>query len=115
MHRVFHSSVWAVFVLAAITYEPTIAFEGLEVEKVADNVFALVGPLGGREPANLANNATFGAGVTSDGVILINTGGTYKGAQRIRETIRTITDKPVKIVINTDAQYHRGWKTRKHG
>jgi hypothetical protein len=106
MHKVFHISVWAVFVLAAIPYTTTIASEGLEVDKVAHKVFALVGPLGGREPENLANNATFGVVVTSEGVILINTGGTYKGARRIHETIRTITDKPVKIVINTDAQYH---------
>jgi glyoxylase-like metal-dependent hydrolase (beta-lactamase superfamily II) len=106
MHKLIHIMLWLVFVLVSIPYKTAIAAEGLEVQKVADNVYALVGPLGGREPANLANNATYGVVITSEGVILINSGGTYRGARQIRDVIKTITVKPVKIVINTDAQYH---------
>ncbi len=106
MRRFFLNVVWAVFLLTLITGKTALGSDDFEVLKVADNIFALVGPLGGREPENLANNATYGVVVTSEGVIVINTGGTYKGAERIYNIIRNITDKPVKIVINTDAQYH---------
>lgn len=107
MHKNFLNIVWAVFSLTLITGKPVIASEDFEVQKVTDNVFALVGPLGDRSPANLGNNATYGVVVTSEGVVIIDSGGTYKGAQRIHETIRSFTDKPVKIVINTNSQDHR--------
>ncbi|MGD8591920.1 MAG: MBL fold metallo-hydrolase [Gammaproteobacteria bacterium] len=79
----------------------------LLLEKVVDNVYAIVGPLGNRSPANLGDNATFGFVVTDAGVVLIDPGGTYKGAQRIHEVIKTVTDKPIIYVINTGGQDHR--------
>ena len=79
----------------------------LEVQQVTDNVFALVGPLGDRSPENLSDNATYGVVVTSEGVVLIDSGGTRKGAQRIHESISSFTKVPVKIVINTNSQDHR--------
>jgi glyoxylase-like metal-dependent hydrolase (beta-lactamase superfamily II) len=79
----------------------------LLLEKVVDNVYAIVGPLGNRSPANLGNNATFGFVVTDAGVVLIDPGGTYKGAQRIHQVIKTVTGKPIKFVINTGGQDHR--------
>jgi glyoxylase-like metal-dependent hydrolase (beta-lactamase superfamily II) len=79
----------------------------LEVQKVTENVYALVGEMEQRSPANLANNATFGVVVTQEGIVLIDPGGSYKGAAQIDATIRKITDKPVKIVINTGGQDHR--------
>lgn len=106
MYRKLRTLVWVVLVLAPVLHKTAVASETFEVRKVADDVFALVGPLGGRETANLANNATYGVVITSEGVILVNSGGTYKGARRIHNVIKTITDKPVRIVINTDAQYH---------
>jgi glyoxylase-like metal-dependent hydrolase (beta-lactamase superfamily II) len=78
-----------------------------EVQKVTDNVFALVGPLSDRSPENLSNNATYGVVVTSEGVVLIDSGGTYQGARHIHETIEALTNKPIKIVINTNSQDHR--------
>lgn len=79
----------------------------LDVQKVTDNVYALVGELSQRSPDNLGNNATFGVVVTDDGVILIDAGGSWKGAQDIQETIATFTDQPVKVVINSGGQDHR--------
>ena len=101
------SLVWIVFAATPVTEQTGRTSEGLEVQRVTDNAFALVGPLGNRTPGNLGNNATYGAVVTSEGVILIDSGGTYKGAQRLHETIRTITAKPIRIVINTNSQDHR--------
>lgn len=79
----------------------------LRVERVVEDVYAIVGPLGNRSPENLGNNATFGFVVTPDGVVLVDPGGTYKGAERIAAVVRTVTDLPVKYVINTGGQDHR--------
>lgn len=87
---------------AAATESP-----GLAVQKVADNVYALVGPLEQRSPANLGNNATFGAVVTDAGVVLIDSGGSARGAQAIEAALATVTDRPVSVVINTGGQDHR--------
>lgn len=81
--------------------------ERLELIQVTDNVYAIVGPLGNRSPANLGNNATFGFVVTSEGILLVDPGGTFLGAKRIHDIIKTVSDKPVKFVINTGGQDHR--------
>ena len=81
--------------------------DGLEVQMVTDNVYAIVGDINQRSPENLGNNATFGFIVTKAGVVLIDSGGSYKGAQRIHQAIKTITDKPVVSVINTGGQDQR--------
>jgi glyoxylase-like metal-dependent hydrolase (beta-lactamase superfamily II) len=79
----------------------------LEVFKLADDVYALIGPTTNRDPENLGNNANFGVIVAEDGVVLIDPGATYKGAQMIHDAVRSISDLPVKIVINTGGQDHR--------
>ena len=79
----------------------------LQVQKVTEGVYALVGDIGQRSPENFGNNATFGVIVTGDGVVLVDPGGSYNGAKQIHEAIRSITDKPVRLVINTGGQDHR--------
>lgn len=79
----------------------------LEVQKVTDGVHALVGPKEQRSAENLANNATFGVVVTDEGVVLMDPGGSWKGAQAIHDRIREITDQPVRFVIDTGGQDHR--------
>jgi len=79
----------------------------LEVQKVTDDVYAIVGAIGQRDPDNLGNNATFGFVVTKDGVVLIDSGGSFKGAQKIHGAIQTVTDKKVIAVINTGGQDQR--------
>ncbi|WP_455207748.1 MBL fold metallo-hydrolase [Kaarinaea lacus] len=81
--------------------------EHLELVQVTDDVYAIVGPLGNRSPANLGNNATFGFVVSAEGILVIDPGGTYLGAKRIHDIIKTVSDKPVKFVINTGGQDHR--------
>jgi glyoxylase-like metal-dependent hydrolase (beta-lactamase superfamily II) len=79
----------------------------LQVQKVTDGVYALVGDIGQRSPENFGNNATFGVIVTNDGVVLVDPGGSHNGAKQIHETIRSITKQPVRVVINTGGQDHR--------
>jgi glyoxylase-like metal-dependent hydrolase (beta-lactamase superfamily II) len=79
----------------------------LQVSKVTQNVYALIGPTTNRDPENLGNNANFGVIVTEDSVVLIDPGASYKGARLIHDAVRSISDLPVKVVINTGGQDHR--------
>lgn len=83
------------------------ASETMRLQKVNDYVYALVGPFGNRTPENLGNNSTSGFVVTEEGVVLIDSGGTYQGATAIEALIKQVTDKPVKVVINSGGQDHR--------
>ena len=79
----------------------------LELQAISSDAYAIVGELGNRTHENFGDNATFGFVVTSDGVVLIDSGGSYQGAQAIDALIKTVTPKPVVKVINTGGQDHR--------
>ena len=96
----------AILSLGVLCALPTTS-AALDVVQVTKNVYALVGPLEQRTPENLGNNATFGVIVTSDGVVLVDPGGSAKGAAVIEKAIATFTDAPVRVVINTGGQDHR--------
>ena len=81
--------------------------QALRLEAVNDRVYAVVGPLGSRSPENLGNNATFGFVVTEEGVVLVDSGGGYRGAAAIDEVVKRVTDRPIRVVINTGGQDHR--------
>jgi glyoxylase-like metal-dependent hydrolase (beta-lactamase superfamily II) len=85
---------------AAHAFEP-------KAEKVVDNVYALVGPLGQRSVDNDGLNANFGFVVTPKGVILIDSGASLLGAKKIEAAIAGVTKQPVRWVINTGSQDHR--------
>ena len=83
------------------------AAAGLDLQSVTDKVYAIVGELSNRSPSNLGNNATFGFVVTSAGVLLVDPGGSYRGAREIHQVIKQVTELPVVMVINTGGQDHR--------
>jgi len=93
--------------LFALALNSAAMADALKVQDVTDGVWALVGPLEQRNPENLGNNSTHGVIVTGDGVVLTDPGGSWKGAEAIHAEIRTLTDQPVKYVINTGGQDHR--------
>lgn len=86
---------------------PALSEYQFDVQKVSTNVYALVGELDQRSADNLGNNSTHAVVLSEDGVILIDSGGSYLGAKQIHEVIKSISDKPVKLVINTGGQDHR--------
>jgi glyoxylase-like metal-dependent hydrolase (beta-lactamase superfamily II) len=90
-------------VASAGTYAESV----LKTERLADNVYALIGPTTDRDPQNLGNNANFGVVVTEEGVVLIDPGATHKGARMIHDAVRAITDDPIVLVIDTGGQDHR--------
>ena len=91
----------------SLAWAPARADGGLSTRQVTEDVYAIVGDLGNRSPQNLGNNATFGFVVTSDGVLLIDSGGSERGARAIEQQVRRISDRPIVAVINTGGQDHR--------
>ncbi len=100
-------SLIAFALVVALVAQAARSAQALDTVKVADGIYALVGALEQRSPENLGNNATFGVIITKAGVILVDPGGSAKGAAAIDAAITKLTDKPVKIVINTGGQDHR--------
>lgn len=94
------------FFMLALTSPAAHAFQP-KAEKVVDNVYALIGPLGQRSADNDGLNANFGFIVTPTGVILIDSGASRLGAEKIAAAIGKVTDQPVRWVINTGSQDHR--------
>jgi glyoxylase-like metal-dependent hydrolase (beta-lactamase superfamily II) len=84
-----------------------------KAEPVVDNVYAIVGPLGQRSRENGGLNANYGFVVTPKGVILIDSGASRLGAEKIERAIRAVTDQPVHWVVNTGSQDHR-WLGNDH-
>ncbi len=76
-------------------------------EQVVGNVYAIVGPLGQRSRDNDGGNANAGFIVTPAGVILIDSGASKLGAEKLESAIARVTDRPVRWVINTGSQDHR--------
>ena len=75
--------------------------------RVAAGVYAIVGPLGQRSADNDGLNANSGFVVTPTGVILIDSGASRIGAQKLEQAIRAVTAIPVRWVVNTGSQDHR--------
>ncbi len=98
--------VFAAVATVTLAATPVLA-DVLEIQPVAEGVWALVGPMDQRDAENLANNATFGVVVTDAGVVLVDPGGSWAGAAMIDAAIDKITDAPVAYVIDSGGQDHR--------
>lgn len=79
----------------------------LTARPVAENVYAFVGDTGMRTYENEGMNANSGFVVTSEGVVVIDSGPTWQVAKEIHRAIKKVTRQPVKFVINTGGQDHR--------
>jgi glyoxylase-like metal-dependent hydrolase (beta-lactamase superfamily II) len=90
------------WVLVGVAHAQQVRFE-----RVVDGVYAHIGELGGRSPANQGLNANLGLVLTPAGAVLIDSGATAQSARLIEEAVRQISPMPVKWVINTGGQDHR--------
>lgn len=94
-----------------ITLATALSFTAVAVEvvfkPVAPNVFAFVGDTEGRTYDNEALNANLGLVVTPSGALLIDSGASYLGAQKIAAAARQVSTQPIRWVINTGGQDHR--------
>lgn len=78
-----------------------------EAKPVAVGIYAIVGPLGQRSAENDGLNANYGVIVTPAGTILIDSGASRLGAERLENAVRSVTDQPIRWVVNTGSQDHR--------
>lgn len=95
-----------VVLLLALLSAGTQAVE-VRFQPVGDGVYAFVGELGPRTPANEGLNANIGLVVTGAGAVLIDSGAALEGARQIHAAVRAVTPQPVRWVINTGTQDHR--------
>lgn len=94
-------------VLALLCLSSSLAAQAFDTVRVADNIYALVGDLGQRSPQNLGHNMTSGFIVATEGVIVIDSGGSRANAEAIHAAIRKISNKKIIYAINTGGQDHR--------
>ncbi|GJL82189.1 MAG: MBL fold metallo-hydrolase [marine bacterium B5-7] len=96
--------LWATLITGVVhasdSYQPV-------AENIIDNLYAIIGPTGPRTYNNHALNNNLGFIVTSEGVVLIDSGASNQGARLIEHAVASVTEKPVRWVINTGSQDHR--------
>lgn len=102
---IFEKFIGALITLASMTMASHA--EVLEIQNVTDRIYALVGTKAIESTDSLGTNATFGVVVTDQGVLLVDPGGSWQGAEALHNTIKTITEKPVKVVVNTGGKAQR--------
>ena len=81
--------------------------QDMQFKQLAPDIYAFIGDTGMRSSANEGMNANSGFIVTNAGVVVIDSGSTWQVAQAIHRAIKTVTQQPVKIVVNTGGQDHR--------
>ena len=81
---------------------PNLAAELMPVQ-VGDGVYAFVGEPGEPTVENQGNIGNSGFIVGADGVIVVDTGISYRHGQAMLQAIARITQKPVRLVIITHA------------
>ena len=74
--------------------------------RIAPDVYAVIGDLGGQTYANEGLNSNLGFVVGTDGVLIVNAGPSTRVAQALHAAVKQITPKPIKWVVNVNAQSH---------
>ena len=75
------------------------------VEVIA-NVFSAIGATAPPTYENSGHNNNLSFVITTNGVVVINSGASVRLASALHEEIKTITNQPVKLVINENGQGH---------
>ena len=76
----------------------------MKATPVADNVYAILTPARDiPNPENLGWNSNSAFVVTKTGVLVIDTGSSETIGNALKQTIRQVTDKPVKWIVNSHA------------
>ena len=74
--------------------------------EVIPNVFSAIGATAPPTYENSGHNNNLSFVITAAGVVVINSGASVRLASALHEEIKTITDQPVKLVINENGQGH---------
>ena len=79
----------------------------LEVKKVTDSVYALVGEINKRTVENKALNNTLGFVITDNGVVLVGSGAFDDAAKMLEDAVKSVTKKPIIQVVSIGSQDHQ--------
>ena len=74
--------------------------------EVIPNVFSAIGATAPPTYENTGHNNNLSFIITGDGVVVINSGAAFVLAKAMHEEIKKVTDQPVKLIINENAQGH---------
>lgn len=74
--------------------------------EVIPHVWSAIGATAPSTYENAGHNNNLSFIVTGDGVVVVNGGGSYLLAKALHEEIGSITDQPVKLVIDENGQGH---------
>lgn len=74
--------------------------------EVIPHVFSAIGATAPPTYENAGHNNNLSFVVTGDGVVVVNTGASWKLAEALHAEIRAVTDQPVKLVIVENGQGH---------
>jgi quinoprotein relay system zinc metallohydrolase 2 len=73
----------------------------LAIQRVADGDYVHFGQVAMTTPDNAGDIANLGIIIGSDAVAVVDTGGSVSVGRRLLLAVRSITDKPIRYVINT--------------
>ncbi len=90
-------------VLAVLLALSSAAVRALEPVRVAEDVYAFVGATEEASPDNGGFTGNAGFIVGPEGIVVIDTGGSYRIGREMLAAMRTVSDKPVALVVNTHA------------
>ena len=74
--------------------------------EVIPNVFSAIGATAPPTYENSGHNNNLSFVITAEGVVVINSGASVRLASALHEEIKSITDQPVKLVVNENGQGH---------
>jgi glyoxylase-like metal-dependent hydrolase (beta-lactamase superfamily II) len=74
--------------------------------EVIPGVFSAIGATAPSTYENAGHNNNLSFIVTGDGVVVVNSGGSYLLAEALHREIKATTDQPVKLVFNENGQGH---------
>ena len=85
----------------AANHSATQAAGGLSIENIADGIYVHRGAHLDIDEGYTGDICNISFVVGSKGVAVIDTGGSLKTGQQLREAVKKVTDKPILYVINT--------------
>lgn len=75
--------------------------------QISPGIYAFIGETGMRTYENEGMNANAGFIVSKAGVVVVDSGPSYRVAKAMHDAIKKVTQQPIKYVINTGGQDHR--------
>lgn len=100
------SLLFALFMLPGLVAASDGLPEQLKLTKVTDRAYSAIGATAPGTYENHGHNNNLSFIITEKGVVVFNGGDNYLLAKSFHNSIRSITDKKVKYVVNENAQGH---------